>query len=151
MKLMIQIQKNICFFQHLFSIGPWQAVGKELRVDFVGSYAQLLEQGRLTRLPRRKNAGRSGSGATEGEEMEEDGKREFLMGKLWENYRKCMETYGKPVKYGELWTNMAKLWTKLDIASSLVPWLAYKTWRFFVDFPLLCFTTREYSCEIWQK
>jgi hypothetical protein len=43
------------------------------------------------------------------------------MGKLWENYRKCMETYGKPVKYGELWTNMAKLWTKLDIASSLVP------------------------------
>lgn len=49
-----------------------KAVGKELRVDFVGSYAQLLEQGRLTRLPRRKNAGRSGSGATEGEEMEEE-------------------------------------------------------------------------------
>ena len=93
MKLMIQIQKNSFFFQHLFSIGPWQAVGKELRVDFVGSYAQLLEQGRLTRLPRRKKGGPSGNGATEGEEeMEEDGEREFLMGKLGEMYGNIWKT-----------------------------------------------------------
>lgn len=48
-----------------------KAVGKELQVDFVGSYAQLLEQGRLTRLPRpQRRSGTGEGGETEGEEEE---------------------------------------------------------------------------------
>ena len=113
----------------------WQAVGKELRVDFVGSYAQLLEQGRLTRLPRRRR--RSGNGAPEGEEMEEDGEREVLMGKLWENYGKTMgklwENYGKTC---EIWRTVDKYGKTLEKnwTSSWVPWFAYKTWRFSLIF-----------------
>eukprot|EP00435_Cladocopium_sp_Y103_P048380 s854_g14.t1 len=60
-----------------------KAVGKELQVDFVGSYAQLLEQGRLTRLPRpQRRSGTGEGGETEGEEeeMEEDG-GSFFFGK----------------------------------------------------------------------
>lgn len=82
-------------------------------MDFVGSYGQLLEQGRLTRLPRRRR--RSGNGATEGEEMEEDGEREVLMGKLWENYRKTIgniwENLSNMENCGQIWQNSGQNWT----------------------------------------
>ena len=119
MKLMIQIQKKQFFFPASFQHRPLTGRGEgaagglcwQLRPALgAGPFdaAAAAEEGRAKW--QRRNGGRGGDGRGRGEGVF-DGK---TRGNVW----KHMEN---TVKYGELWTNMAKLWTKLDIASSLVP------------------------------